>query len=114
MPHEGRFTGRKPIEVPTAGGGRVHAPERIGSQRGMMVTVAELMAPFDNSGKVYVGWWGATSVIGGEAGYEVEPSAIITLESPIKDENGRSMQFDLYDLYVTGVNDGDAIMYFTW
>jgi hypothetical protein len=112
---DGRYTGRKAVEVPTAGSGTVHAPERIGPAPGMMVTVAELMAPSDNDGTVIVGWFGATSVPGLEAGYEVQPGAIITLQSPIIGEDGvNTVRFDLYDLYLTAVNDGDAVMYFTW
>lgn len=111
---DGRYCGRKAIRVPDAGSGEVHVPEAIGPAPGMMVTVADLYAPSGNNATVYVGWRGVSAVKGLEAGIELQPGAIATMCSPKKGEDGNPVEFDLADLFVTGTEDLDAIMYVTW
>jgi hypothetical protein len=81
----------------------------------MWVTVAELMAPSDNDGTVYIGWFGVSSRPGLEAGYEIEPGTIITFDlDPLVGDDGRPMRYDLHDLWITAVNNGDALMVVSW
>lgn len=115
MDKSGRFTGRKAIEVPdTAETGRTHTPERIGPAPGMLVRSADLYAPDDNGGVVYVGWSGTSSIPGMETPIELRATDVATIQCPFNDEDGKPCQFDLHDLYISGRTNADAVMYFTW
>jgi hypothetical protein len=110
----GRYTGRTKIDVPVEGTGRVHVPIPIGPHREMWVTCADLYAPADNSGTVWVGWDGCRSTTKSEAAIELQPGSVATLMSPKKGRDDNPEPFDLHDVMMSGQNDGDALMYFTW
>ena len=112
MPH-GRYTARKAIRVPDEGTG-VHVPERIEDSPGRMVRWVEFFALGDNSKPVWIGWSGTTAAIRSEAGIELTPGDSAVLKSPLTDDDGRPQEFDLYDVYISGTVDDDAVTYMSW
>lgn len=114
MDKEGRFTFRKPIEVPVQTSVLIHTPERIGAAPGMIVTCADLYAPSGNGGTIYVGWATVTSIPKMQAGVELDAGDVASWMSPKKGDDGNPEKFDLYDLWITGRVDKDAVMVITW
>ncbi len=113
MIHEGRFSFRNQIIVPDTGTG-VHVPQRVSDVRGaMVVTVGEFYAQPENVNPIYVGW-SVSAVKGNEYPIPIVAGDVITLRSPHVDSDGRPETFDLYDVWFTGSNDGDALGVFTW
>lgn len=109
-----RHVGRKTIRIPTAGDGEsAHSPERI-SAKGTWAVSAHFFAPSTNEARVYIGWAGTSAVPGNETSVEITPGDNVTLQDPERDDNGKLIPFDLYDLFVSGTINGDGLTYFTW
>lgn len=112
--HPTRRVGRQVIEVPGVGEGPAHVPRRLAPAPGMWVFVAYFFTLPENAKPVYLGWAGTSAVPGHENAIPVSASDVTTLENPVRDEDGKLAPFDLYDLFLTGTNDGDGISWFTW
>lgn len=114
MPHETRRVGRQVIEVPGAGEGPAHTPRRLAAAPGMWVRVAHFFTLPGNADPVYLGWVGTSAVPGHTNAIPVSANDVTTLEDPERDADGRIVPFDLYDLFLTGTNNGDGVSWFTW
>lgn len=80
----------------------------------MIVTCAELFLPSTNTGTIYVGWHSVSANAGNEIGIPLLARDVLTIQSPKRGEDGQPEKFDLYDLWVTGSTDKDALQVFTW
>ena len=109
-----RHVGRKTIRVPDAGEGPAHSPERLAEAPGMMAFSVDFYALPTNTGRIYVGWAGTSGIPGGEIGIPLALGDVATLENPIRDGDGDIVAIDLYDLFVSGANDGDGVTFFSW
>lgn len=110
-----RHVGRKTIRIPTAGAGEAaHSPERVSTTQGVWAVSAHFFAPSTNEVSVYIGWAGTSAIPGMEIAIEIEPGDSVTLQNPERDDDGKMIPFDLYDLFVSGTIDNDALTFFTW
>jgi hypothetical protein len=112
--HTHRLTFRKDIKVPTAGSGDVHVATRVYDTPDTMVCMASLIAPAANGGTLYLGWYGTNATPDHVAGIELTAGDDATWVSPKKGADGNPEPFDLYDLWLAGDTNGDALLVVTW
>lgn len=114
---EGGFV--KAIRVPTTGtapeSGDVHVPERLVDDPSYWVTRAEVFAHPDNSGDIWIGRSNVSAVPGHTAPVELAAGEPFVIQSPVKvDAFGNTRPVNLYDWWISGTVDGDAVGVITW